>query len=255
MTSTSAPGCQVPSPYGMRITENCLACKLRKRAIFCNLPTKAVETLEKMKYTTSYPQGAILFVEGQAARGILILCRGRVKLSISASDGKTLILRIAEAGDVLGLSAAVSGQPYALTAETLDPSQVTFIRRDDLFCLMRQHPEVALRVAQQLGERYSNVCQEMRSLMLTHSAAEKFAKLILDWLVRRAGARQADRLKFALTHEEIAQSIGTSRETVTRLFAEFRKKQWIDTRRSTLVIQNKAALESLAAAFRLPTQH
>lgn len=245
----------MPSPYGMEIIENCLACKMRERNIFCNLPTKALEALERVKHTTSYPQGAVLFVEGQPSTGIWVLCKGRVKLSISSSDGKTLILRIAETGEVLGLSAAVSGQPYALTAETLDPSQVTFIRRDDLSRLMRQYPEVALSVAQQLSERYSSTCQELRSLMLTHSAAEKLAKLILDRLVSRAGARQPARLKIALTHEEMAQSIGTSRETVTRLFAEFKKKRWIDIRRSTLVVQNRAALESLAAAFRLPTQH
>jgi CRP/FNR family transcriptional regulator len=239
----------------MEIIENCLACKMRERNIFCNLPTKALEALERVKHTTSYPQGAVLFVEGQPSTGIWVLCKGRVKLSISSSDGKTLILRIAETGEVLGLSAAVSGQPYALTAETLDPSQVTFIRRDDLSRLMRQYPEVALSVAQQLSERYSSTCQELRSLMLTHSAAEKLAKLILDRLVSRAGARQPARLKIALTHEEMAQSIGTSRETVTRLFAEFKKKRWIDIRRSTLVVQNRAALESLAAAFRLPTQH
>lgn len=238
----------MPSPYGIEIIESCLACKLRERNLFCDLPPTAIAALERVKYTTSYPQGAVLFVEGQLPGGVLIVCKGRVKLSVCSSDGKTLILRIAEAGEVLGLSAAVSGQPYALTAETLDPSQVTFVRRDDLWRLMHEHPQVALRVAQHLSERYSSMCQEMRSLMLTHSAAEKLARLILDWLVRNACAREPARLKVGLTHEEIAQIIGTSRETVTRLFAEFRKKQWIDTRGSTLVVQSRAALESLARA-------
>jgi CRP/FNR family transcriptional regulator len=82
--------------------------------------------------------------------------------------------------------------------------------------------------------------------MLTHSAASKLATLILEWVARTASARQPASLKLALTHEEIAQIIGTSRETVTRVFAEFRKRQWINTRGSTLVIRNKAALETLA---------
>jgi CRP/FNR family transcriptional regulator len=219
---------------------------LRERNVFCNLPPKVVQAIEGIKYTTSYPQAAVLFVEGQAPRGFFIICKGRVKLYISGSDGKTLILRVAETGEVLGLSAAVSGQPYALTAETLDPSQVTFVRRDDLSRLMHEYPEVALRVAQHLAERYSDTCHEMRSLMLTHSAASKLATLILEWVARTASARQPLSLKLALTHEEIAQIIGTSRETVTRVFAEFRKRQWINTRGSTLVIRNKAALETLA---------
>lgn len=236
----------MPSPYGIELIERCVECKLRERNVFCNLPPKVVQAIEGIKYTTSYPQAAVLFVEGQAPRGFFIICKGRVKLYISGSDGKTLILRVAETGEVLGLSAAVSGQPYALTAETLDPSQVTFVRRDDLSRLMHEYPEVALRVAQHLAERYSDTCHEMRSLMLTHSAASKLATLILEWVARTASARQPASLKLALTHEEIAQIIGTSRETVTRVFAEFRKRQWINTRGSTLVIRNKAALETLA---------
>jgi len=238
----------MPSPYGIELVERCVECKLRERSVFCNLPPKVVQAIEGIKYTTSYPEAAVLFVEGQAPRGFFIICTGRVKLYISGSDGKTLILRVAEAGEVLGLSAAVSAQPYALTAETLDPSQVTFVRRDDLSRLMHEHPELALRVAQHLAERYSDTCHEMRSLMLTHSAAGKLATLILEWLARNSNSRQPVSLKLTLTHEEIAQIIGTSRETVTRVFAEFRKKQWIHTRGSTLVIRNRAALQTLASS-------
>jgi len=165
----------MPSPYGMEFVERCIECKLRERNIFCNLPPRVVQAIDGIKYTTSYPPAAILFVEGQPPRGAFILCKGRVKLYISSSDGKTLILRVAEAGEVLGLSAAVSGETYALTAETLGPAQVTFLRRDDLSRLMHEHPEVALRVALHLADRYSNTCHEMRSLMLTHSAAGKLA--------------------------------------------------------------------------------
>ena len=238
----------MPSPYGIELVERCVECKLRERSVFCNLPPKVVQAIEGIKYTTSYPEAAVLFVEGQAPRGFFIICTGRVKLYISGSDGKTLILRVAEAGEVLGLSAAVSAQPYALTAETLDPSQVTFVRRDDLSRLMHEHPELALRVAEHLAERYSNTCHEIRSLMLTHSAAGKLATLILEWLARNSNSRQPVSLKLTLTHEEIAQIIGTSRETVTRVFAEFRKKQWIHTRGSTLVIRNRAALQTLASS-------
>ena len=238
----------MPSPYGIELVERCVECKLRERSVFCNLPPKVVQAIEGIKYTTSYPEAAVLFVEGQAPRGFFIICTGRVKLYISGSDGKTLILRVAEAGEVLGLSAAVSGDPYALTAETLDPSQVTFVRRDDLSRLMHEHPELALRVAEHLAERYSNTCHEIRSLMLTHSAAGKLATLILEWLARNSNSRQPVSLKLTLTHEEIAQIIGTSRETVTRVFAEFRKKQWIHTRGSTLVIRNRAALQTLASS-------
>ena len=236
------------SPYGLEIVESCLTCKLRADKIFCNLPQHTVQALETIKYTTAYPKGAVLFVEGQAARGVFILCRGRVKLSICSSDGKTLILKIAEPGEVLGLSASVSGKPYELTAETLDPCQVNFVKREDFLRFLREHNEVCLRVAEQLSEKYNTACHEIRSLGLSHSAAEKLAKLLLEWSVKNGGSvRQPDRMKLTLTHEEIAQMIGTSRETVTRLFADFRKRQLIQLKGSTLVIRNRAALQSLVS--------
>ena len=235
------------SPYGLEIIESCLTCKLRADKIFCNLPPQTVQALETIKYTTAYPKGAVLFVEGQAARGVFILCRGRVKLSICSSDGKTLILKIAEAGEVLGLSASVSGKPYELTAETLDPCQVNFVKREDFLRFLREHNDVCLRVAEQLSEKYNTACHEIRSLGLSHSAAEKLAKLLLEWSMKNGGARQPDRMKLTLTHEEIAQMIGTSRETVTRLFAEFKKRQLIQLKGSTLVIRNRSALENLVS--------
>ena len=235
------------SPYGLEIVENCLTCRLRADKIFCNLPQTTVQALEAIKYTTAYPKGAVLFVEGQAPRGVFILCRGRVKLSICSSDGKTLILKIAEAGEVLGLSASVSGKPYELTAETLDPCQVNFVKREDFLRFLREHNDVCLRVAEQLSEKYNTACHEIRSLGLSHSAAEKLAKLLLEWSLKNGGARQPERMKLTLTHEEIAQMIGTSRETVTRLFADFKKRQLIQLKGSTLVIRNRSALENLVS--------
>jgi len=107
----------VLSPYGLDIIESCLTCKMRSDRIFCDLPTASLQSFEASSMPPLYPKGAVLFVEGQAPRGIFVLCKGRVKLSICATDGKTLILKIAEPGEVLGLSATVSGKPYELTAE------------------------------------------------------------------------------------------------------------------------------------------
>ena len=197
------------SPYGLDIIESCLTCKMRADRIFCDLPTTALESFEAIKYATAYPKGAVLFVEGQAPRGIFVLCKGRVKLSICAADGKTLIMKIAEPDEVLGLSASVSGKPYELTAETIDPCQVNFVKREDFLRFLKQHADACFKVAEQLSEKYSNACHEVRSLGLSHSAGEKLAKLLLEWSSKNGEAsKQEPRLKLALTHEEIAQMIG-----------------------------------------------
>ena len=100
------------SPYGMELVENCLTCNLCNEGFFCRLPKIEMEAFQKIKFTLAYPAGSTLFVEGQACRGIYILCRGRVKLSATSSQGQTLIFKIAKPGEVIGLNATVSETPY-----------------------------------------------------------------------------------------------------------------------------------------------
>lgn len=236
------------SPYGLQVTENCLICKLRHAGFFCDLPKASLDDLEKIKYASAYPQGAVLFVEGQGPRGVYIVCSGRVKLSTTSRDGKTLILRIAEAGEVLGLHAAVSGKPYELTAETLQPSQLDFIRREEFLKFLEHHGDACLHAAQHLSENCQNAYEMIRSLGLSHSVSEKLARLLLEWAADGETTKEGIRIKISLTHEEIAQLIGTSRETVTRVLGEFREKQLAQLRGSTLMIRNKAGLEKLIGA-------
>src|SRR5215475_3681962 len=236
------------SPYGLQITESCLICKLRHSGFFCDLPKPSLEYLDKIKYASAFPQGAVLFVEGQAPRGIYIICSGRVKLTTTSRDGKTLILRIAQAGEVLGLHGTVSGKPYELTAETLQPCQLDFIKRDDFLRFLQNHADACLHAAQHLSQNCQSAYEMIRSLGLSHSVSEKLARLLLEWAEDGEQTREGVRIKVSLTHEEIAQLIGTSRETVTRLFGEFRTKQIAHLRGSTLLIRNRTALEKLIVA-------
>jgi CRP/FNR family cyclic AMP-dependent transcriptional regulator len=233
------------TPYGIQISENCLLCKMRQSGFFCELPHASLEELDKVKYASAYPQGAVLFVEGQAPRGVYLICSGRVKLSTTSRDGKTLILRIAQAGEILGLHATVSGKPYELTAEALQPCQLDFIRRDDFLRLLQHHADACLNAAQHLSKNCQSAYEMIRSLGLSHSVAEKLARLLLEWSTDGDETKEGIRIKVSLTHEEIAQLIGTSRETVTRVLGEFRQKKLAQLRGSTLLILDKPALERM----------
>ena len=215
---------------------------------FSDFPPTLADALDQEAITTTYPTGAVLFAEGQAPRGVFIVRRGRVKLSICGSDGRTLILRIVEPGDPLGVAAAVSGRPYEATAETQEPCEISFLRQADLLRLMRQHGELALWVTQHISKDYAGTCREIRDLILSDSASEKLARLMVGWLDQNAAAINPSQVKLALTHEEIGQMIGTSRETVSRLFAGFKKQRLIQQNGCTLVIPNRMALESLITA-------
>jgi len=215
---------------------------------FGDLSPALVEALEQEAITTTYPTGAVLFSEGQAPKGIYVVRRGRVKLSICGSDGRTLILRMVESGDPLGVAAVVSGRPYEATAETQEPSEISFLRQSDLLRLMRVHGELAFWVTRHISQDYASTCREIRDLNLSDSASEKLARLLVGWLDQNTEARDQSHMKLGLTHEEIGQMIGTSRETVSRLFADFKKQHLIHQIGSTLVIPNRVALESLITA-------
>jgi CRP/FNR family cyclic AMP-dependent transcriptional regulator len=215
---------------------------------FGNLPSALTDVLEQEAVTTMYPTGAVLFAEGQAPRGVFIVRRGKVKLSICGSDGRTLILRIVDTGCPMGVAAVVSGRPYEATAETQEPCEISFLRQSDLVRLMRLHGELALWVTQHISADYASTCREIRDLILSESASEKLARLLVGWLDQNTDARKPSHMKLALTHEEIGQMIGTSRETVSRLFAGFKKQHLIQQTGSTLVIPNRVALESLITA-------
>ncbi len=224
-----------------------MACKLRSPKFFCELPKSSLDAFDAIKYSAAYPGGAMLFTEGQFPRGIYMLCKGRVKLSITAADGKTLILKIVEPGEVLGLHATISGVPYEMTAETLHPSQVNFVKREDFLKFLRDHGEACLQAAHHLSTSMQNAYEQIRSLGLSHSAREKLARVLLEWAVSGEETKDGTRVKLAMTHEEIAQMIGTSRETVTRILAEFKIKQYALIKGSNLLIRNRSALERMVA--------
>ena len=236
------------APYGMELVESCLMCKMRNESFFCSLPPKTLEAFEKIKFPSALPRSSVLFVEGQMPRGLYLLCRGRVKLSVSSSDGKTMILKIAEPGEVLGMHAVVSNQPYELTAETVQPCQVVFIKREDFQKFLEEHGSACLQAARHLSDNCHNAYDMIRAIGLSHSASEKLARMLLELASEGEATREGIRVKLALTHEEIAQVIGTSRETVTRLLGAFRKKQMASLRGSTLLIKNKAGLEKLVGS-------
>jgi CRP/FNR family transcriptional regulator len=235
------------SPYGLELVESCITCGLREERVFCDLPATAIEAFEDIKQATAYPPGAVLFVEGQSPRGIFVLCQGSVKLSVDSPNGRTMIVKLAEPGEVLGLSATISGRSYEATAETLDPCQVNFVKREDFLRFLMDNPEACFKVAVQLSEKYQSACKEMQSLGMPHSAGERMARLLLEWGCNHGESGNAEpQTKVKLTHEEIAQMIGTSRETVTRLFADMKKRQIVESKGSTLTIRDLEALRKIA---------
>ena len=108
----------------------------------------------------------------------------------------------------MGVAAVVSGRQYEATAETQEPAEISFVRQTDLLRLMRIHGELALWVTQHISQDYASTCREIRDLILSDSASEKLARLLMGWLDQNTKSRNPSQVKLALTHEEIGQMIG-----------------------------------------------
>ena len=131
---------------------SCFDCAQRSDRVFCDLELDALQAFDGIKSVQTCPKGTVLFREGQAAKGIFLLCRGRVRLSVCSESGRRMTLRITNAGQVLGLSAAVAGGCYEVTAEAMEEVQVGVVRRKDLLEFLHKHPDVCMQVVNLLSE-------------------------------------------------------------------------------------------------------
>ncbi len=236
------------SMSGLRCVESCLNCHLRSSNFFCGLAQESIEAFNKIKHAAVFPEHAVVLVEGQSPWGIFILCQGRVKLSTTSREGKTLIVRIAEAGEVLGLHAVVTGGRYELTVETMQPCQLNFVGREDMLHFLNTHTDASLHAIQHLARDCSDSYGVVRTIGLSHSVSERFARFLLETAADGEVSNGKVRVRLAMTHEEISQLIGTSRETITRLLSEFRKNAMAELKGSTLIIHNRPALKNLVRA-------
>ena len=227
--------------------EDCLHCEQRHLRMFCNLTPEALQDYDGIGIMMNHARGAKLFSEGDTARNVFVICFGQVKISSTSRDGKTMILKIAGPGDLMGLSAVLANVPHEVTAEAIEPCQVKTIRRQEFVDFLGRHGIASMHAAQSLSCEYMTVFHDAKRLALSGSAAGRLARLLLDWGRTSASGRQEIKFTMALTHEEIANMAGTSRETVTRLLNQFRRDKWIVIKGTSVTLVDPDKLERLTA--------
>jgi CRP/FNR family transcriptional regulator, cyclic AMP receptor protein len=228
------------------IPNDCLSCTLRKNCDFCNLPQPLMTTFNALGHLTFYPANATLLTEGQMPRGVYIACSGRSKLSVQARDGKTIILKIVGDRQVMGLSAVLSGAPSPITITTIELCQIKFVERESFLRLIESDSRAALACANMLAREITTSFDDVYELLLARSSTAKLARLLLSWVSEEPRNRELQ-VETEFTHQEISQMIGSSRETVTRLLSDMRRKDLIRLEGATLVIPNRIALQAIAS--------
>ena len=223
-------------PRQNRRSSDCSTCEYRSMRMFCNLSPEELKGLDAIGVQWSVPKGVVLFQEGDPSDNVAVICRGQAKLSCSSPTGKTLIVKIAGPGDVLGLGAAIAGTPYEVSAETIEQTLIKNVRKDDFMAFLTRHGEASLHAAHSLALEYKSAFNDAKRLALSPSAARRLASVLLDWGHNASCGMPVMRFTMSLTHEELANMAGTSRETVTRIISRLKKEKLIDVNGSSFTI-------------------
>jgi len=226
--------------------QSCLSCKARKPGWFCSLSPQALAELDAMSTHTVLPAGGILFAEGHAPCSVSVVCAGRVKLTRSSRDGKTLLVKFARPVDVLGLSAALSNVPYEVTAQAIEHTQIATFDQKNFLHFIQHQVEGSLHAAESLSNEYRSALTDACRLALSGSIAARVAHLLLELVVENETSQDAQpRIHMSLRHEDLASMLGSSRESITRVLSGFRRKGVISIEGTKMTILSKEALEVL----------
>ena len=178
--------------------------------------------------------------------GVYVVLEGRAKLSVNSAQGKTLVLGFFGPGTILGLAAAILGRTHVVTAEIMKPTKILFVSRKELAKEMQGNVTAARQAAELVSEACYFVLGKIRAVDLSQSAGKSLLAASLDCFPTIRSYSEQAAYKLDLSQEAIAQMVGLSRETVTRLLARLHKRGILNWKRSGLVIRDRNALEKLA---------
>ena len=229
-----------------RLSVECRICPDRHRSAFRSLEPELVELIDDSKRSNLYRKGQVIFYEGNPAYGLFCINSGKVKLYKTTPDGKRLILRIANPGDQLGYLALFTEQPYSATGETLEDSVICFVDRRTLYPLMSKYKDVTWAIIHGLAEELS--LTRDRAMDIAHrSVRERMAGLLL--LLKARYGQENDEgtlLNISLSRQDLAELIGTTKETAVRVLSDFRQEHLIKDRNRRLLLLSPKKLAEAA---------
>lgn len=235
----------------MPVGSNCIACVVRGTDCFCSLPEEALPALDVLGVHLHFAARERILHEGFVADRLFVLCRGRIKLTASSSEGRLLLVRIAGPGDVLGLADAINNANHTLTAETLEPCELKAVGRAEFLGFLDRFQPASHNAAHSVAREYQGAMLSARRLALSGNAAGKLASVLIDWSrsmqtgpAEDSGGEAVEYL-MPLTHEELGSMAGLSRETVTRLLSKFRSEGLASQAGERMILHEPAKLEAL----------
>jgi CRP/FNR family transcriptional regulator len=189
-----------------------------------------------------YKAGSILFLEQEQLDRVFVVLSGDVRLSLQNIGGKSLTIQIARRGAVLGMHSALFGTHSEWSADVLYPSKIASITRNDFLRFAQSYPEVYRLATVELMTNLRHTCASLHIVGLSSCVRKRLASQLLVW--GEQGFKTGDQTEFrmALTHAQIAEFIGVTRETVSRGLMAFKQLGLVEIQGSMLKIPSTTAL-------------
>lgn len=217
---------------------------LKKVPIFSQLKEEDLEKILSITTEKRYKKGSIIFMEGDKGEAFYFIRHGKIKISKSSRDGKELILNIYGKNCVFAEVTIFNDMSYPATAEVLEDAVVGVIRNNDLEKLIKLNSELGLNLIKILSKRLFNAQMKLKQLALKDTYSRTADTLIE--LSKTLGIEKKGNIEFnlELSRQELANMIGTSRETVSRALSRFKKEEAIDILGKKIIIKDIEKLRS-----------
>ncbi|MBX3120699.1 MAG: Crp/Fnr family transcriptional regulator [Fimbriimonadaceae bacterium] len=218
---------------------------LKHIRLFDGISPSEMQEMEKITRMEEVKKRQPFYLPGDPSSNVYLLKRGRVKLANTAASGKEVTFDILEPGEVFGELEVLEGLPRETAAEALDDAMICVIRREDFDRYLAMHPKITVKLTKLIGLRLRRIQSRIEDLVFRDVPA-RLAHLLLE-LSKSDGAQEPRgiRIKAKLTHQEMANLIGCSRETVSATLGQFRDEGLLQLDGRTLTILDPKGLSRL----------
>ena len=216
-----------------RPDKDCELCGARKKNVFCDLPPEGVKLLDQSKVVNYYKRGQTVFYSGNFPAGLYCVNGGVVKLEAPSENGNGHILRVAQAGDMLGYRSLFADESYQASAVVQEDATICLIPKSAVMQLVEKYPDIALQFLARISRELRQAEDRFRS-SVDKAAPERIAEALL--FLKENFADQA------WTRKDIAEWAGTTPETVMRTLADFEEESLIAQKGRRIEIKDRKAL-------------
>lgn len=215
-----------------------------KIPLFRDLAEEELDEISRLARVRNYKKNMIIFMEGEPGEALYFVVSGKVKITKTSSDGREQILHIFQHGDVFAEVVLMDGGPYPATAEVIEAGQIGMLMNQDVENLIRAKPDIAIKLLRIMSKRLRMAQAQVRDLALKDTYGRLAGMLLM--LGREHGEDTPNGIKIdlPLSRQELANLIGTTRETVTRVLSDFKKYKCLELDKHTIIITNQNKLKA-----------